>query len=329
MKRREFMAAGGAALSSALWPVAARAQQAGKVVRIGVLGASLNVRVGAAQFQAFVRDLRDLGFSEGQNLIIEYRQLDDPRGPFALAAELMRLQVDLIVATGPEVALQAVVGASRSIPIVILAVQYDPVERGYVRSLARPGGNITGISYRQPELAAKQLELLTQAFPDRRRLTILWDALAADQFAAAELAAKSMPLDVRAHKLEKAPYNFAAAFQAMAEDGAQMVQVLSSPHFVQHRPQIAEAAIRHRLPTMFIFRAYVDAGGLMSYGVDQIPAYRQLASYVAKILKGTNPADLPIEQASKFELVVNLKTAKAIGIEIPTSILLRADVVIE
>jgi putative ABC transport system substrate-binding protein len=241
----------------------------------------------------------------------------------------MRLKVDLIIATGPEISLQAVVGASRSIPIVFVAVQYDPVERGYVASLARPGGNITGISYRQPELAAKQLELLTQAFPERRRLAILWDALAADQFAAAELAAKSMPLDVRPHKLEKPPYDFAAAFRAMAEGGAQMVQVLSSPHFVEHRPQIVESAIRHRLPTMFVFRAYVDAGGLMSYGVDQIPVYRQLASYVARILKGTNPADLPIEQASKFELVVNLKTAKAIGVEIPTSILLRADAVIE
>jgi putative ABC transport system substrate-binding protein len=329
MKRREFMAAGAASASAVLWPQAARAQQADKVIRIGFFGASLGSSSMAANYKSFVDGLRDQGFSESPNLILEFRQNDDPRGPFAQAAELMRLEVDLIVATGPEVVMQAVVGASRSIPIVILAVQYDPVERGYAKSLSRPGGNITGISYRQPELAAKQLELLTQAFPDKRRLAILWDAPGADQFGAAELAAKSMPLDIRSHKLEKPPYDFAAAFRAMAEDGAQMVQVLSSPHFVEYRPQVAEAAIRHRLPTMFVFRSYVDAGGLMSYGVDQIPAYRQLASYVAKILKGTNPADLPIEQASKFELVVNLKTAKAIGIEIPTSILLRADVVIE
>jgi putative ABC transport system substrate-binding protein len=155
MKRREFIALlGGAA---AAWPLAARAQQAGKVIRIGFIGASLNSSSMAAQYQAFLTELHELGFSEGRNIIVDYRRLDDPRGPFAVAAELMRLQVDLIVATGPEVALQAVVGASRSIPIVILAVQYDPIERGYVSSLARPGGNITGVFYRQPELAAKQL----------------------------------------------------------------------------------------------------------------------------------------------------------------------------
>ncbi len=327
MRRRELIALfGGAAVA---WPLAARAQQTGKTIRIGFFGASLKSPAMAAQYHSFVDELRVLGFVERQNLIIEYRQIDDPRGPFALAAEFMRLQVDLIVATGPEVAMQAVVGASRSIPIVFLAVQYDPVERGYVTSLARPGGNITGLSYRQPELAAKQLELLAQAFPERRRLAVLWDALAADQFNSAERAAKAMPLELRSYKLEMVPHDFAAGFRAMEEGGAQMVLVLSSPHFVEHRPQIAQLAIQHRLPTMFVFRSYVDAGGLMSYGVDQIPAYRRIGAYVAKILKGANPADLPVEQPNKFDLVVNLKTAKAIGIEIPTAILLRADEVIE
>ena len=159
LNRRDFITLlGGAAVG---WPLGARAQQAGKVIRIGFLGASLNSSAMAAQYQSFLTELREHGFSEGQNIIVDYRRLDDPRGPFAVSAELMRLQVDLIVATGPEVALQAVVGASRSIPIVIVAVQYDPIARGYVSSLARPGGNITGLFYRQPELAAKQLELLT------------------------------------------------------------------------------------------------------------------------------------------------------------------------
>ena len=179
LRRRDFIALLGGAVtaSSILRPLGARAQQADKMTRIGFLGASLNSSAMAANYQIFLAQLRELGFSQGQNLIVEYRTIDEPRGPFAVAAELMRLQVDLLVATGPEVVLQAVVGASRSIPIVILAIQYDPVERGYVASRARPGGNITGLSYRQPELAAKQLELLTQAFPERRRLAILWDAL--------------------------------------------------------------------------------------------------------------------------------------------------------
>jgi ABC-type uncharacterized transport system substrate-binding protein len=327
MKRRKFITLLGGAAAG--WPLAARAQQTGKVIRIGFIGASLNSSAMAANYQAFLTELQELGFSEGRNIIVDYRRLDDPRGPFAVAAELMRLQVDLIVATGPEVALQAVVGASRSIPIVIMAVQYDPIERGYVSSLARPGGNITGVFYRQPELAAKQLELLTQTFPEKSRLAVLYDTNSADQFSAAEAAARSMPLELRPLKLEKPPYNFGAAFQTMAQGGAQMVLVLSSPFFVERRPEVAALAIEHRLPTMFVFKSYVEAGGLMSYGVEQLPMYRRIGLYVAKILNGTKPADLPVEQPTRFELVVNLKTAKAIGIEFPTGILLRADEVIE
>jgi putative ABC transport system substrate-binding protein len=326
--RREFITLlGGAA---AAWPLAARAQQAGKPIRIGFIGASLNSSGMAAQYQAFLTELNELGFSEGKNIVLDYRRLDDPtRGPFAIAAELMRLQVDLIVATGPEVALQSVVGASRAIPIVFLAVQYDPIERGYVASLARPGGNITGVFYRQPELAAKQLEILTQAFPERSRLDVLYDTHSADQFSAAEEAAKSMPLELRPLKLEKPPYDFGAAFQTMVQGGTQMVLVLSSPFFVERRPEIAALAIEHRVPAMFVFRSYVESGGLMSYGVEQLAMYRRIAVYVGKILNGTKPADLPVEQPTRFELVINLKTAKAIGIELPTSILLRADEVIE
>jgi putative ABC transport system substrate-binding protein len=325
--RRQFISAlGGAA---AAWPLAARAQQADKVIRIGFFGADPNIPTIALYYQAFVTELRELGFADGQNVVIEYRRMDEPRGAFVAAAELMRTRPELIVASGPEIALQAVIGASVSVPIVFLAINYDPIERGYVTSLAHPGGNITGVFYRQPELAAKQLELLTQAFPDRKRLGVLWDADSADQFAAGARAARSMQLELQALKLEKPPYDFAAAFANLAQGGAQMVQVLSSPFFAAQRPKIVEVAIQHRLPTMFIFRAYVDVGGLMSYGVDQIANYRRTASYVAKILKGAKPADLPIEQPTKFDFVVNLKTAKAIGIELPTAILLRADEVIE
>src|SRR6516164_5448234 len=233
MRRRDLITLlGGAA---AAWPLAARAQQAGKVWRLGILGPSPNVPNLVAQHQAFLAEL------------------------------------------------QAVVGASRIIPIVILAVNYDPIERGYVSSLAHPGGNITGVFYRQPELAAKQLELLTQAFPNATRLGVVWDVLSADQFAAAEPVARARQLALQPLKLEKPPYDFAAAFRILAEGGSQMVLVLSSPFFSEHRPQIAEAARAHRLPTMFIFRSYVDAGGLLSYGVDQVPMYRRIAAYIAKI----------------------------------------------
>ena len=327
MRRRDFISlVGGAAVT---WPLTAPAQPAGKVWRIGFLGPRLDVPSISAQYQAFVAQLRELGFSEGQNLVVDYRRYDDARGPFVAVVEMMRSQVDLVVAAGPEVVLQAVVGASGFIPIVMLAVQYDPVERGYVASFSRPGGNITGVSYRQLELAQKQLELLAEAFPERTRLAVLWDAGSADQFNAAELTAKSLPLELRSLKLEKPPYDFDAAFQTLAQDAAQMVLVLSTPFFSVQRARIVELATQRRLPTMFVFKPYVEAGGLMSYGVDQIPMYRRAADYVAKIFKGAKVTDLPVEQAAKFELVVNLKTANAIGVTLPTSILLRADAVIE
>jgi putative ABC transport system substrate-binding protein len=190
-------------------------------------------------------------------------------------------------------------------------------------------GNITGVVSLQLELAQKQVELLMQAFPDRTRLAILFDALSADQFTAAERATKLFNLQPQVLKLENPPYDFAAPFGSAAAGGAQMALVLSSPLFIPHHRQIAELAVQHRLPTMFINRTYVDEGGLMSYGVNFPLMCRGAADYVAKIIKGAKPEDLPIEQAVKFQLVVNLKTAKAIGIELPTTIPLRADEVIE
>jgi ABC-type uncharacterized transport system substrate-binding protein len=326
-KRRDFITLlGGAA---AAWPLAAQAQQGGKAIRIGYLGASLNSPSTAAMYQAFLSELRVLGFSEGENILIEHRQVNDPRGIFIAAAELVRSQPQLIVAQGPEVALQAVIGASGFIPIVIEATNFDPVERGYLSSLARPGGNITGIVSQQLELAQKQVELLTQAFPERNRLGVLWDAASADQFHAAERTGKAVQIELRALKLENPPYDFAAAFSILDQNGAQMVLVLSSPFFTEFRPQIAALAIKHRLPSMFIFKSYVEAGGLMSYGIDQVARSRRLAYYVAKILKGTKPGELPVEQPTKFELVINLKTARALGLDMSASLLARADEVIE
>jgi putative ABC transport system substrate-binding protein len=329
MRRRDFIGAlGGVA---ATWPLAARAQQSGgKIARIGFVGTTVDNPITSPGYPAFLDELKKSGFSVGQNLSIEVvSDIQDAKRLFAETADLARSNVNVLVAAGPEMALQAAVAASRTIPIVMWAINYDPIARGFVKSLTHPGGNITGIVSLQTELAAKQVELLTQALPGRTRLAILWDALSADQFAAAQRQAGSLRLDVQSLKLENPPYNFDVVFRSLSERSPQMLLVLSSPFFSNHRARIAELAIEQRLPTMFIFKSYVQAGGLISYGIDPLANFRQVGLYVAKILNGAKPADLPVEQAAKFELVVNLKTAKAIGVDLSTSILLRADEVIE
>jgi putative tryptophan/tyrosine transport system substrate-binding protein len=327
--RRQFISVlGGAA---AAWPLAARTQElAGKTARLGFVGTTIDNPVTGPGYPAFLDQLKKSGFRLDQNLFIEKTgEIQDAQRLFAETANIVKSNVDLLVVAGPEPTLQAALAASRTIPIVIWAINYDPIARGYVKSLAEPGGNITGIVSLQTELAAKQVELMTQALPGRNRLAILWDRFTGDQFDAAEHQARSQRLGVRSLKLESPPYDFDAAFRSLAEGAPQMLLVLSSPLFSDSRARIAELAIQQRLPTMFIFKAYVQAGGLCSYGVDPIAIFRQLGFYVTKILNGTKPADLPVEQAVKFELVINLKTAKAIGVELSTAIQLRADEVIE
>src|SRR5262245_31113854 len=231
VKRRDFITLLG---SAAAWPLAARAQQSSKLIRLGVLGPPLNNPPAITQYQAFRTQLEELGFREGRNVTIDYQGVDDPRGPFIVAAELTRAQPDLIVAIGPEAALQAVAGASGFVPVVMIAVNFDPLARGYITSLTHPGGNITGLVFQQLELAQKQVELLTQAFPDRARLALLFDAQSADQFKAAERAAKDLNLQTQPLRLENPPYDFDTAFRSAASGGAQMVQVLSSPFFLPH-----------------------------------------------------------------------------------------------
>jgi ABC-type uncharacterized transport system substrate-binding protein len=330
MKRRDFIAAlGGAAVASTIPPLAARAQQPGKPARIGVFAGVTNAIMRPA-YRAFLDELRKVGFIEGRNLSIDLRPSDQAFAALsAQAAEIARGNPDVLVALGLEDALRAWMSASRTIPIVFVANNYDPIARGYVQGLAKPGGNVTGVFLRQTELAEKQVELLTQAFPGKTRLAVLWDHVSAAQFVWAERRAKLLRLDVRSYKMEKPPYDIVAAYRNIADAGADMLLALTSPFFARHREQIVELAIRQRLPTMFIFKGYAEAGGLMSYGVDPVTMYRQGAIFVGKILKGAKPADLPVEQPTKFEMVVNLKTAKAIGVELPAPILVRADEVIE
>jgi putative ABC transport system substrate-binding protein len=332
VKRRDFITllGGAAASAAALWPHPLAAQEAGRIYRVGFFGGALDSNVIALGYPAFRDELRKRGFIDGRNLVMEFRSTrQEASRLLADAAELVRSNVDLIVAAGPEVALKAALAASSTVPVVMWANNFDPFSHGYVQSLARPGGNVTGLFTRQPELAAKQVEILKETFPDRTRLTVLWDAISADQLSGAERAAKSLHLTLRAIKFENPPYDIAAAFHRMAEGDPEMLLVLSSPLFGPHNKEIAEETLRSRLPAMFIFKYYVEDGGLMSYGIDIKSDFRRLAEYVAKILNGATPADLPVQTPTKFELIVNLKTAKAIGIELPTSLLLRADEVIE
>ena len=322
MRRREFITLLGSAAAS--WPVAAAAQS----VRIGLF-ASDNPVMGPAS-DAFLDELRKEGFIDGQNLVVERKST--AQGSEALVAqalEMARANLDVLVALGSETTLQACARATRSIPIVFVANNYDPIARGYVSSLARPGGNATGVFLRQTELAEKQVELLTEALPGRTRLAVVWDSISADQFDAAAKRARLLRLEVHSQKMENPPYDIAKAFRSIGVSGADMLLVLSSQFLARHRDQLTQHAIDERLPGMFIFKSYVEAGGLLSYGVDNVAMYRHGATFVARILRGAKAFDLPVEQPTKYEMAVNLKTARTIGVEFPTSILLRADEVIE
>ena len=328
MKRRSFTAALGA--TAALQPFASRAQQPAKNARVGFLSGVPNNPMIAAGDKGFSDEMRKLGWIEGQNLTIVRRYHNQPGVDLARSvSELIGSNIDVLAVTGPEVAVRTVASATKTIPIAMVAVNFDPIERGLVASLARPGGNVTGIFLRQVELAQKQLELLTQALPGKTRAGVLYDALAADQFAATQQAAQRMGLQLSPLKLENPPYDFKRAFDVLAQAAPQMLLVLSSPWFTSNQSQIAALAIERRLPAMFIFKSYVQAGGLMSYGVDYVAMQTRIAHFVVKILGGAKPADIPVEQPTKFELVVNAKTAKLVDVTLPPSILARADEVIE
>jgi putative tryptophan/tyrosine transport system substrate-binding protein len=312
-------------------PLAAEAQQAAKLARIGYL--SPNLAASPHRHEAFRQGLRDLGYVEGRNVVIESRDAEgkDERLP-TLAAELVALKVDVIVAAGTPATLAAK-QATRTIPIVF-AVAADPVTSGLVANLARPGGNVTGLSILAPELVGKCLEQLKQAVPGVRRVAVLWhsgglgERTEKDMLKAAEVAARA--LGVRPQFVEaRGPDDFDRAFSDMTRARADALTVLTSVMFLSERRRLVELAAQNRLPAVYPWREGVDAGGLMSYGANVADNYRRAAAYVDKILKGAKPADLPVQQPTKFELVINLKTAKALGLTIPPSLLQRADEVIQ
>jgi putative ABC transport system substrate-binding protein len=311
-------------------PRAAEAQQAGKVYRIGYLSTPTRESVEHG-LQAFLRKLRELGWVEGQNLIIEYRWAEGnvERLP-DLAAELVRRNVDVIVAPAGSAALAAK-NATSSIPIVMIFPS-DPVEMGLVASLSRPGANVTGTTFTPgPEIFGKQLQILKETIPHTSRVAILSNpADPSFAFQAREVEAAARTLRIRLQPVEaRGPEEFDNAFAAMARERAEALLVTGSSTFLAHRSRLAELAVKRRLPTMHSFRENVEAGGLMAYAVNMADFVGSAAVYVDKILKGAKPADLPVEQPTKFELVINLKTAKALGATIPPSVLARADEVIQ
>jgi putative ABC transport system substrate-binding protein len=308
-------------------PLAAGAQQLPKVPRIGVLGAQ---SLGPGPDNAFRDGLRQFGYVEGKNVAIEWRGMQaKPERLPELAADLVRLKVDVIVATNnPAVA--AAQKATTTIPIVMVLAT-DPVRLGFVTSLARPSGNITGLTIQTPEIAGKRLELLKEAVPNLKRLAVLWDPTEAGrrelvndtEVVAPRLGLQLQTLEVRNGR------EIDNAFTAMTRERVGAVLVYGSSMLAAHRATIAELAAKSRLPTMTVAREWMDAGFVMSYGTSLNDMYQRAPYFVDKILKGAKPADLPVEQPTKFELVINLKTAKALGLTIPPSVLGRADHVIE
>jgi putative ABC transport system substrate-binding protein len=324
MRRREFIAGLGGA---AAWPLIISAQRSNKIDRIGILSTA-NPR-SASFYQAFEQRLRDLGHIEAQNIVFEYR---DAKGEVdklpELAADLVRLDANIIVAaTAP--ATRAAMGATATIPIVIVAVNYDPVVLGYVDSIARPGANITGLYFQHLELLAKRFGLFKEMLPSAGRVALVSDSFTSDQLKAVEAANQSVGFQLQLLDLQNLPYDFESAFRAATRSRAEAIFVLESAPIFRARTQIAQLALQTRLPTSFAFRGYVEVGGLVSYGVNFSTMYRRAAEYADKILRGTKAGELPVEQSTQFELVINLKTAKALGITVPPSLLVSADELIE
>jgi putative ABC transport system substrate-binding protein len=330
--RRTFLAGTGAVLLAA--PLAAEAQRAGKVYRIGILSfSSITSDMIGPQPQrpsvvALLRGMRELGYVYGEHFVTEPRGGEGrPESHPGLAAELVRLQVDVIVAAGPD--LPALKQATSTIPVVMAAAS-DPVGDGFVRSLGHPGGNFTGLSLQEIDTTGKRLELLKELVPSAGAVAVLWSYrspnslryLAAAETAARELKWKLLKFEIRE------PDEIDGAFRAATKARAGALLVIASRLLFARAQQVAELAARSRLPVMYDLRPFVEAGGLMSYGADLIEIWRRAAGFVDKILKGAKPADLPVEQPIKFELIINLKAAKQIGLTIPPNVLARADKVI-
>jgi putative ABC transport system substrate-binding protein len=324
MKRREFITLlGGAA---ALRPATLLAQDSVKMLRVGaVSGQPKN----SPFWQPFVQRMVELGYEEGKNFVFNLITASNFDGFEAGYRELVARNVDIILAPGPEISLKSALASSSTKPIVMVAIDYDPLARGYVTSLARPTGNITGVFLQQIELTEKRVQLLKSAFPDLKAATVFRDRITTDQWEAAQRAGASLGLRLSEIEFIDPPFDYDKALAQAPPDSRGTVLVMVSPFFFRDRAKQADFALRNRIVTMFGFREWADAGGLMSYGVSVSSMQRLAAGYVDRVARGVKPADLPIEQPTKFELVINLKTAKTLGITFPQSFLATADEVIE
>ncbi|HEV2054551.1 MAG TPA: ABC transporter substrate-binding protein [Methylomirabilota bacterium] len=327
MNRRAFLSGLGALATA---PSFAWAQPASRVYRIGYLGSEPVLAPTNPVQEVFWARLRELGYAEGRNLVVERRSTEGRNERYrALARELVNLKVDLIIAAGAPAAVAAK-EATSTIPIVTVIVS-DPVGARLIASLARPGGNVTGMSSAATDIPAKELELLKEVLPGLSRVAVLSNPTApmhATFLKELEVAART--LRVRLQPIEvRTPKDIESAFAAITKERAEALILVDDPLMYQQRRRIADLAVRHRLPTVSFQRLYPEAGALMSYGASFADLFRRAATYVDKILKGAKPADLPVEQPTKFELVINLKTAKAFGLTIPQSLLQRADEVIQ
>jgi putative ABC transport system substrate-binding protein len=301
--------------------------QGNRIYRVAILSASLPRY--SSLYEGFEQRLRELGYVEGANLTIDHRNAGSrPETLPAIARELVRLEPDVIVARGPEATLRAVRDATTTVPVVFVAADYDPLALGYIRSLSHPGGNLTGVSMRRSELTGKRLELLKELVPNLATVAVLHDSFSDSQLSAAQKSAD--PLSLRIIPAEmRDPYDFRELLAEARRQNAEAVLAGLSPVVFSERSAITLAALEQRLPTMFGLRDMVTAGGLAAYGPDFVAHYRRAADYVDKLLTGALASDLAVEESASFQLVVNTKTARSLGMEIPGGLLARADEVIE
>jgi len=326
IQRRGFLLSASAILAASF---AAAAQQAGKVWRIGVLRPAPDDAVFRQNFNSFLQALRELQFAEGSNLTIEYRlRAGNQQEILALANDLVRAKVDAIFALSAA-AVSAAAKATSSISIVAVDLESDPIAQRFAAGLARPGGNITGLFMDFPELSGKWMQLLKEAVPKLARVAVLWDpATGPTHLRGAEAAGSSMRVQIQ--RLEaRSPADFARAFESAAQQKAEALLALSSPAFNSARKEIAELAIKYRLPAVMPFPGFADDGGLMAFGPHLTSMFRQAGAVMAKVLQGARPGETPIERPTRFELAINLKTARALGLTSPPALLLRADYIIQ
>jgi putative tryptophan/tyrosine transport system substrate-binding protein len=320
MRRREFIGLAAAAA----WPLVARAQQSKSVLRTGVAQFAPRPPYGA-----FERRMAELGYTEGVNWIHDYVQVGPDKSLEDAYREVAAHNPDILLAWGPEAALKAGLAASQTTPIVMIAIDYDPIAHGYVSSLARPGGRITGLFLQQIELTVKRLHFIKEAIPDFNSAIVFYDAISRDQWRGVEDAGAKLGLRLSGIDMRDPPYDYDRALAETPPDNRKNLFMPTSPVFFLDRERLAKFALRNRLSSMFAFRDWVAAGGLMSYGANYETMLAQTADFVGRIARGANPGDLPIEQPTKFEFIINLATARALGLEFSPTLLARADEVIE